>query len=161
MKNEIISEASLFGLRGLSLLLWMIVIFLLSGVPGSGDALQPTLLFYLERKGAHVIEYAILMLLSIRFAVLLFPRETFKRILLLCGCFALAYGVTDELHQLFVPFRGGKISDVFLDGFGILFTAGICYYSHSRKAFVKYLIFGALTVLVSLVLANQIQLFFM
>jgi hypothetical protein len=146
--------------RGAALLFWMIVIFSLSAMPGSGDALKPTLLFYMERKGAHVVEYALLTLLAIRFTSLLFSRETFKRILLLSAVFALAYGATDELHQTFVPFRGGKISDVLVDSLGILLTISICYARHAGKKSVKHLVIGALIVLCALVLANQIALLF-
>lgn len=107
-------------LRGLTLLVWMGVIFAFSSMPGSDIAGEPPLSYYLERKGAHVIEYLVLMLLSVRFALRLFPRERFFRVLLLAGIFSLAYAVTDELHQFFVPFRGAKISDVAFDLLGIV-----------------------------------------
>lgn len=147
-------------LRGAALLLWMLVIFSLSAMPGSGDALKPTLLFYMERKGAHVVEYALLTFLALRLVLLLFPRESFKKILLLSAVFALAYGMTDELHQTFVPFRGGKISDVLVDSLGILLTVSICYARHAGKKSVKYLVIGALVILSVLVFANQITLLF-
>ena len=31
---------------------------------------------------------------------------------------AVAYAVTDEVHQLFVPGRSGRITDVLIDGAG-------------------------------------------
>ena len=35
---------------------------------------------------------------------------------------ALLYGISDEVHQLFVPGRYGSLKDVFLDGVGIIFA---------------------------------------
>lgn len=107
-------------MRGFTLFLWMTVIFLFSSMPGSGVMGEPTLSYYLERKGAHVIEYLTLMLLAVRFVLVLFPRESFSWILLLSGVFSLVYAVTDELHQFFVPFRGAKMTDVGFDFLGIV-----------------------------------------
>lgn len=33
---------------------------------------------------------------------------------------ALLYGVSDEWHQSFIPYRGAKITDVLIDGIGIV-----------------------------------------
>ncbi|MDP3957004.1 MAG: VanZ family protein [bacterium] len=114
-------------LRGLSLLIWMGVIFFFSSLPGSEYPYQVTLSYYMERKGAHVIEYAVLMLLAVRLATAVLPRETFKKILLLAMVFSITYGVSDELHQFFVPYRGAKISDVFIDSFGVLLTGAFLW----------------------------------
>lgn len=105
---------------GTLLFLWMSMIFLFSSSPGSGTQYEPPLWYLLERKGAHVFEYAVLMLLSVRFARALFPMETLRRIFLLAGTLSLAYAATDELHQLFVFGRGGRMMDVMIDGGGIL-----------------------------------------
>ncbi len=106
------------------LLLWMTVIFSFSTLPGKETASAPTLGYYLERKGAHVFEYAVLMLLSFRYLKLSYVRESFGRVLSLAAAFSLMYAVTDELHQFFVPFRGARMSDVLIDGLGI-FLAGL------------------------------------
>lgn len=45
---------------------------------------------------------------------------------------AVVYGITDELHQTFVPSRSGNVNDIAVDGFGAL-TAGVIlwkYYLH-------------------------------
>lgn len=110
---------SLIFFRGLSLLIWMGVIFFFSSLSGNGYS-NPSLSYYMERKGAHVIEYALLMLLAVRFATAVFPREAFKKILLLAGIFSITYGAVDELHQFFVPYRGARISDVLVDSLGVL-----------------------------------------
>lgn len=120
--------------RGVSLFLWMSVIFFFSSLPGSENPSAPTPLYYMERKGAHVIEYAILMLLAVRFAFALFPRGTLKKILLLAAVFSITYGVSDELHQFFVPYRGAKMTDVLIDGAGILLAgASVLLVSYMRK----------------------------
>lgn len=45
-----------------------------------------------------------------------------KSFLIIGFLVALIYGVTDEIHQLFVPGRYGSLHDVFLDGVGITFA---------------------------------------
>lgn len=106
--------------RTLALLLWMSVIFFFSAMPGSEIQSEPTLAYYLERKGAHVAEYALLMLLVVRFFTAIFPKESFPRITLVSFAFCVAYAASDELHQLFVPYRGGKLTDVLIDTAGAL-----------------------------------------
>lgn len=112
-------------IRGWTLLLWMGVIFFFSSLRGSEYIYEPTLSYYLERKGAHVIEYAILMLLTVRWVFALFPKERIWKVLLVAAVFSITYGVSDELHQFFVPYRGAKISDVGIDTLGVLLMGGI------------------------------------
>jgi VanZ family protein len=107
------------------LLLWMGVIFGFSTLPGKETAGPPPLWYFIERKGAHVVEYAILMLLSFNFFRRSFTRESLSRVLLVSASFALMYGATDELHQYFVPGRGAKLTDVLIDGGGILLATSV------------------------------------
>ncbi|MGK2848599.1 MAG: VanZ family protein [Minisyncoccota bacterium] len=107
-------------LHGTVLLSWMALIFLFSSMPGSEYAFTPTMGYYLERKSAHVIEYAFLTLFMVRFLVHVFPRWKFGRIMSLSALGALLYGVSDEWHQSFIPYRGAKITDVLIDGIGIV-----------------------------------------
>ncbi len=136
---KIIFRPSLIVVRGLGLLFWMTVIFFFSSLPGSENQFEPTLIYYMERKGAHVLEYAVLMFLAVRFVRVIFPLKSFKNILLGAGVFSLLYGVSDELHQLFVPYRGAKVSDVLIDGSGILlagafiFLMSYIHHKNSRK----------------------------
>lgn len=106
------------------LLAWMTVIFSFSMLSGKLTAGPPPLWYFIERKGAHVIEYAMLMMLSFRYFRLAFSRESFGWVLALSAAFSLMYGVTDELHQFFVPLRGARMWDVGIDGIGIL-LAGV------------------------------------
>jgi len=92
-------------------ILWMSLIFLLSNTPDLPSN-QIHLLDFILKKTAHMLEYGIL-------TFLLFRSFKFKKLetsLLL----ALSYAFTDEIHQLFVPGRGGRISDVFIDLLGII-----------------------------------------
>jgi VanZ family protein len=111
--------------------LWMIVIFVLSAQTGSGQHSAWVLSTFLAllglpippdwlmdglhtgvRKLAHVLEYAILALLM---AWSLLPRAGY---LYRAWLFTVAYAVSDELHQLFVPNRAGTLTDVVVDALG-------------------------------------------
>ncbi|MFZ2187408.1 MAG: VanZ family protein [Candidatus Moraniibacteriota bacterium] len=120
--------------RGASLLLWMGVIFFFSSLPGSPYPFEPTWSYFLERKSAHVMEYAVLTILAVRFVYAAFPRETFLNILLAATLFSVAYGSSDELHQFFVPYRGAKISDVLIDSLGALSLACVYYALYRKKS---------------------------
>lgn len=122
MKKLVLFSKPLF-IRSATLIFWMGVIFLLSSFPGSGTDYEPPLWYVLERKSAHVFEYAVLTLLAFRFARVVFVKESFTRALLWAGVFSIAYGATDELHQFFVFGRGARMTDVLIDGGGVLLMA--------------------------------------
>jgi VanZ family protein len=131
---KIILKFSTFFLRGLPLLLWMAVIFFFSSLPGSADPFEPTLLYYMKRKGAHILEYAVLMWLAVRFVRALFPSQNLAEVLFWAAVFSLLYGVSDEWHQLFTPYRVARVSDVLIDGLGILLVGFLIFLvSHIRQ----------------------------
>jgi VanZ family protein len=104
---------------------WLGVIFYFSSLPGSAyPTFRPELL--LERKGAHVGEYIILTGLIFRIVNLYLEKK--NRAIAMAAVFSLAFAVSDEVHQLFVPGREGKISDVGIDGIGILICVGVIYF---------------------------------
>lgn len=118
----------------LFLVWWMAVIFSFSALSGEQTAGPPPLWYLLERKGAHVFEYAVLFLLSFRYFSQTFFRERLERIILLSAGFTLMYATTDELHQLFVPLRGARLTDVCIDGGGILLAGvGLYFWKRLRK----------------------------
>lgn len=90
---------------------WMGVIFFLSGRESTqvSDAQLINFLFF---KTLHVIEYAILFVLYLR----AIGGNNFAAAFLL----TLLYAVTDELHQLFVPTREGRLRDVIIDAIGAM-----------------------------------------
>lgn len=68
------------------------------------------------KKSAHVLEYALLAVLMLRGAA----GETPLRLSHYVWAFALTvlYGVSDEIHQAFVPGRESRALDVLIDSFG-------------------------------------------
>jgi len=102
------------------LILWMAVIFVFSAMPGtvSGSAMPFNQL--LERKGAHIFEYLVLFLLAFNAFRLAYPRERSGFQTMLAVTFSLLYAFSDETHQLLVPGREGKLSDVGIDTIGIV-----------------------------------------
>lgn len=72
----------------------------------------------LVRKMAHFMEYAVLGFFSCR-AVLCDVKER-KMATVIAQTFCTCYAVTDEIHQIFVPGREGRIFDVGIDSLGTL-----------------------------------------
>ena len=93
---------------------------------------------YLEnivRKCAHFGIYSVLGIISLSLASCYFALNL--KSLLLSFAFCVFYASTDEFHQLFVPGRGGNITDVGIDSagalLGILITAFFIYIVQTRK----------------------------
>ena len=101
-------------------LIWMVIIFYLSSqtrVEVTGKFFWDFLFF----KSLHMIEYAALYFLLFRAFFSLSNKNlanNFKYTL--PAMLAILYAFSDEIHQTYVPTRGGKISDVFIDTTGIL-----------------------------------------
>lgn len=128
--------SQIFRSRTVALVLllgWMAVIFFFSSLSGKQTAGPPPLWYFIERKGAHVFEYGLLMLLSFRYLLLSYRRESYNKILVVAAFFSLMYGATDELHQFFVPLRGARFSDVLIDGLGILLMSLVLYLWYKNK----------------------------
>lgn len=105
---------------GIVLLSWMGVIFGLSHQPGSGTNWEPPLWYILERKSAHVFEYAVLVILASIFLRQFSQKEPLHLVVLVAFLFTVSYGFLDEIHQSFIFGRGARLSDVFIDGLGAL-----------------------------------------
>lgn len=111
-----------FALRWGPALLMMAAIFVLSGTPRDD---LPGLGWWEDvfTNGGHALGYALLA------AALLYGlserRVINLRILLLAVLLASLYGVTDELHQGFVPGRSPDWKDGVVDGAGALIGAGV------------------------------------
>lgn len=145
-------------------LLWMMFIFMMSQqnadtstetslragtlvaelvVPGYRDwtaAEQRALAMQIDypvRKLAHASEYTVLGILY-SLSVLSVSAVP-KRKKLLCTAFPLGvlYAMSDEFHQLFVPGRAGRVSDVLIDSSGVLLGIAIVSLFMHIKQFLK------------------------
>jgi VanZ family protein len=90
---------------------WAALIFVLSSIPDLGTGLGGW--DVLLRKLAHAAEFAILGALLVRAL-----RRPGWAVAL-----GIAYAVSDELHQSFVPGRQGSALDVALDSVGVVLGA--------------------------------------
>jgi VanZ family protein len=88
-------------------LLWAAVIFVLSAIPSLGTGLGTWDLVL--RKLAHAAEFAILGALLVR-------ATGSDAVAFALG---VAYAVSDEIHQTFVPGRAGAVLDVGIDALGV------------------------------------------
>ena len=75
------------------------------------------------RKAAHFFAYLILGVLVASLLRLCGVKSNKSVIVALLICIALAAG--DEIHQTFVPGRGGRVTDVILDSCGALVGIGL------------------------------------
>ncbi len=57
--------------------------------------------------------------------------------LLVAGMIALAVGILDEIHQLYVPGRDGSAGDVMLDTLGIILALILCLWFFKTRFFNK------------------------
>lgn len=73
---------------------------------------------FLVFKTLHMIEYALLTFLTFR-ALYKTTRFPFAHMLIIALLVSVAYGVTDEIHQTFVPTRTGTFRDIGIDLIGI------------------------------------------
>jgi VanZ family protein len=104
--------------------LWMAIIFGVSAQPRLPTVPGPDV-DALLKKGAHLLEYAIL--------VVLFWQALGSRRTALASVLTVLYAVSDEFHQTFVPGRSGQFRDVLIDSAGILLAA-LALWWVSRKA---------------------------
>jgi VanZ family protein len=89
-------------------------------------------------KICHCIEYAILGYLLTRALIHEDISWLSKNALLLAIGIALVYGMSDEIHQLFVPLRQADVFDLMADGIGASIGAWIAFWmqrcaNHKQK----------------------------
>lgn len=96
-------------------LLWMALIFYLSAQPDLPSAPGPWLDRVVKKMG-HAAAYGVLAWLYLRALRGSVRGQHVLR--LLCWGLAVAYGLSDELHQVYVPGRTGRLSDVAIDAAG-------------------------------------------
>lgn len=92
------------------------------------------------RKGAHVFEYAVLGFLLGGAFFAKEKNQEISRWRKRAGGYAFGlgvlYAITDEIHQLFVPGRAGRIADVGIDAVGVfLGVVIICLVKLNKRDF--------------------------
>lgn len=111
--------------RWVPVLLWMALIFALSAQAGlrvSDDV-------SVDGPIRHVVHIIVFGILAGLIAYALRARSTgTPRLLWLAVLLTTAYGVTDEIHQSFVPDRSGNGFDVLLDATGALIAVAIIHW---------------------------------
>jgi VanZ family protein len=98
-------------------IVWMVVIFVLSGRQ-SISVSKDYWLNFLFFKTLHVIEYAILFIFYIRGLHHCWPKEKVVNKYAIAFLLTIMYAVTDEIHQIFVATREGRVRDVIIDTLG-------------------------------------------
>ncbi len=87
-------------------------------------------LITLIRKSAHFFAYFLLGILAVwTFACYGLEKRRWLWALLLC----VLYALSDEFHQLFVPGRAGRISDVCIDSAGAALGISVFYFAKKCK----------------------------
>ena len=108
-------------------ILWMGLIFYLSG--RTGNELNSLFPLIDNFNPGHVIAYFVLGILFYLALHKYNHRHPYRKALLLC----LLFGITDELHQYFVPSRYPDIVDVARDLLGAGLGLTIVYLLKKRK----------------------------
>ncbi|MEN6522021.1 MAG: VanZ family protein [Armatimonadota bacterium] len=126
---------------------WMLVIFLTSCTRVTRGAFVGTIVrshvahserwfdafweryWFIFVKGYHVMEFAVLMVLCHR---ALREYIDHRKAVCLSLLFSIAYAASDEWHQTFTPYRGGRATDVIIDTAGILFAASVIAFIAKR-----------------------------
>jgi VanZ family protein len=96
-------------------LLYMVLIFFLSSYPV--PIRTPSFAFF--DKMVHIFEYGILA--SLIYLALRDANPTKHYLFVLAFVIAFLYGVSDEIHQYFIPGRRADIFDVVANGIGAFF----------------------------------------
>ncbi|MCM3707293.1 MULTISPECIES: VanZ family protein [Cytobacillus] len=110
--------------------LYMVLIWILSSMPADAVVELPDLAVdRFIKESMHLIEFGILyvlLVLAVLTAVKLTPGVNI--LLAVLACF---YGIFDEIHQSFVPYRSATVIDVIKDITGV----AVCWYFISRALF--------------------------
>lgn len=110
-------------------LLYMATIFVISSFEVSVPGLER---FPLRDKGIHFVEYAVLGWLCASASFRTWPSVPWWRTVLFAIFVSALWGVSDEIHQAFVPGRFAELNDVTADFFGSTAGALGCYFFSRR-----------------------------
>jgi hypothetical protein len=110
--------------------LYMALVWIMSSMPA--DAIvRFSVADSFIKESLHLIEFAILYLLFVGF--LLAEGKLTIKTNWFVAVISMMYGVIDEIHQYFVPYRSATVIDVIKDVTGVLVCYWIVYYSYFVK----------------------------
>lgn len=116
-QNEILFRRRTLWYWG-PVVIWMAIIFIGSSHSNVALSESPSRDNLMKNLG-HIVEYALLAFLTFR---ALYNREEkgffSKHTWFWALTGAILYGVSDEVHQMFVPTRTAYLGDIFMDGVG-------------------------------------------
>ncbi|AIE61528.1 VanZ family protein [Bacillus methanolicus] len=117
--------------------IYMVLIWILSSMPDDAVIELPSSpIDKFVKESLHLVEFAILYVLFV-FAFLTTRRFSIKRNLF-CMVIACIYGITDEIHQSFVPYRSATIIDGVKDITGVCAAYYFIYQAYFKKRFTKF-----------------------
>lgn len=110
-----------------ALIVWAGLIFLISSLPNPPGQTGQEWQSYL----AHVTEYAVLSILAARALCAFATGMAIETAIAMAWLLSLAYGISDEWHQSFVPNRDSSALDVLADATGA--AAGLAAWQIARR----------------------------
>ncbi|WP_338471016.1 VanZ family protein [Niallia sp. XMNu-256] len=115
-------------------LLYMALIFYLSSKPADAVVELPKWDSTIK-ESLHLVEFGILYVLLF-LAALTFKEVTPTGNIVLILVSSL-YGLSDEVHQYFVPYRSATVIDLIKDVIGVLVASWIVFGAYQKKRFPK------------------------
>ena len=106
----------LFAVNWLPLIAYCLLIYIQSSYP-SPERIPS---FQFSDKVLHFCAYAVMGILFYRAYQTLRFKDNVRNLMLLSVVSASLYGISDEIHQYFVPFRDGDILDAIANTLGAL-----------------------------------------
>jgi VanZ family protein len=125
-------KIKIFAYYWLPLIVYCMLIYLQSSYP-SPEALPS---FEFSDKLMHFGAYAVMGILFYRAYQSLPVKTNIQLIVLFSMISASLYGVSDEIHQSFVPYRDGSFGDVIADVFGAV--CGVYLYHRWRMGTINH-----------------------
>jgi len=118
-----------FNKYWLPVIIYAIIIFIHSSIPES-ELVEK---FEISDKLLHLLGYSVLGYLFLR-ALFNYGYDTAKKQLILLAIFySTLYGISDEIHQYFVPLRSPEVMDAVFNFFGSTLGAVAYNYRYGRN----------------------------
>ncbi len=107
--------------------LWAPVVVLMAVIFALSAQSEPPMPDNMSDVSAHSLAYAALAFLTLRALAGGFPARVTLRAALAAVAITVAYGVTDEVHQMFVPGRTAEVRDLRSDAVGAVCAVVACW----------------------------------